>query len=231
LLAAAAVAALEIYAWPTDLKINHSLRDRTEFWPHLRAGFGPWLHPLSRLIMNSVWPHLFGNPRARAQVEHRVPAQHLVGPTLAPEVGPPVIPGAKAVMLPDGLPIWASQAMPGHLHDTSCARDLGVTAALDWAAAELDLPTLADSGYESTGHGIKTTIKQPADGSRLALDNRTHNRLLRRLRWQGDRGFAILIGRWKTLRHTIISPRRIGDIVTAALHLTDFEYKYLPQSR
>jgi hypothetical protein len=31
-----------------------------------------------------------------------------------------------------------------------------------------------------------------------------------------------MIGRWKTLRHTTVSPRRIGDIVAAALHLTHF---------
>lgn len=137
----------------------------------------------------------------------------------------------QAVMRPDGLPIWTSTAMPGHLHDTSCARELGVTAALNWSATVLDLPALADSGYESTGHGIKTPVKQPTDGKPLAVDNRAYNRLLRGLRWQGERGFAILIGRWKTLRHTTASPRRIGDIVAAALHLTHFEYKYLPQSR
>lgn len=80
-------------------------------------------------------------------------------------------------------------------------------------------------------YGIKTPVKQPTDGSRLAPDNRAYNRLLRGLRWQGERGFAILVGRWKTLRHTTVSPRRIGDIVAAALHLTHFEYKYLPESR
>ena len=51
------------------------------------------------------------------------------------------------------------------------------------------------------------------------------------MRCLGERGFAILTGHWRTLRHTIASPRRIGDIVAAALHLTHFEYKYLPQSR
>lgn len=135
----------------------------------------------------------------------------------------------QAVMLPSGLPIWTSIALPGHLHDTTCARELGVTAALNWAASELDLPALADSGYENTGHGIKTPVKQPADGKRLAIDNRAYNRLLRGLRCQGERGFAILLGRWKTLRHSTISPRRISDIVTAAVHLTHFEYKYLPE--
>ncbi len=136
----------------------------------------------------------------------------------------------QAIMRPDGLPIWTSAAMPGHLHDTSWARELGVTAAPNWSAAELNLPALADSGYESAGHGIKSPIKRPADGKPLAVDNRAYNLLLRGLRWQGERGFAILIGRWKTLRHTTVSPRRIGDIVAAALHLTHYEYKYLSGS-
>ncbi|WP_433304515.1 hypothetical protein ACQP2F_15290 [Actinoplanes sp. CA-030573] len=85
--------------------------------------------------------------------------------------------GAKilAVMRPDGLrppiparpprAIWTSSALPGHVHDISGARALGTTAALNWSAAELDLPALAD---DSAGHGIKTPVKQPADGSRLA---------------------------------------------------------------
>jgi hypothetical protein len=137
----------------------------------------------------------------------------------------------QGVMRPDGLPVWTSAAMPGHLHDISCARELGVTAALNWSATELDLPALADSGYENAGQGIKTPVKRPADGKPLAPGNRAYNRLLRGLPWQGERGFAILIGRWKTLRHTTAGPRRIGDIVAAALHLTHFEYKYLPQSR
>ncbi|MEV6345255.1 transposase family protein [Actinoplanes sp. NPDC051851] len=37
----------------------------------------------------------------------------------------------QAVMRPDGLPIRTSETVPGHLHDTRCARDLGVTAALN----------------------------------------------------------------------------------------------------
>ncbi|MFI6270605.1 hypothetical protein [Micromonospora zamorensis] len=63
----------------------------------------------------------------------------------------------------------------------------------------------------------------PVDGSRLALDNRAYNRLLRGLRWQGERGFAILIGRWNRLDHATVSPHRIGDIIAAALHLTPFQ--------
>ena len=136
----------------------------------------------------------------------------------------------QAVMRPDGLPIWTSDAMPGHLHDLTCAQHLDITGALYWAAAHLNLPTLADSGYDGTGQGIHTPYKQPGDGRQLALDNRTHNLLLRSMRCLGERGFAILLGRWRTLRHTTASPSKLGDIIRAALHLTHFEYRYLPNS-
>jgi hypothetical protein len=136
----------------------------------------------------------------------------------------------QAIMRPDGLPIWTSDALPGHLHDLTCAQQLDVTGALYWAASAVDLPTLADSGYEGAGQGIHTPYKQPTDGRRLAADNRTYNAIHRSMRCLGERGFAILTGRWRTLRHTTASPRQIGDIVRAALHLTHFEYRYLPDS-
>jgi len=136
----------------------------------------------------------------------------------------------QAVIRPDGLPLWTSPTSPGHEHDLTCARHHGVTAALNWAAAELHLPTLADAGYLNAGHGIKTPTKRPHRQPQLALPNRTVNQLLRSLRGQGERGFAILTGRWKTLRHTTQSPSRIGDIVAAALHLTHYEYRHLNNS-
>jgi hypothetical protein len=138
---------------------------------------------------------------------------------------------SQAVMRPDGLPIWTSGAMPGHLHDLTCAQQHGVTAALNWSAAELDLPTLADAGHHGAAHGIETPVKQPADGRQLAIADRSVNRPLRGPRRHGERGFAILDRRCKALRHTTAGPRRIGDIVAAALHLTHFEYRYLSRSR
>jgi hypothetical protein len=136
----------------------------------------------------------------------------------------------QAIMRPDGLPIWTSDAAPGHLHDLTCAQLHDVTGALYWAASQLHLPTLADSGYDGVGHGIHTPVKQPTDGNRLAPDNRAYNALLRSLRCHGERGFALLTGRWRTLRHTTTSPRNVGDITRAALVLTHFEYRYLPNS-
>jgi hypothetical protein len=136
----------------------------------------------------------------------------------------------QAIMRPDGLPIWTSDAAPGHLHDLTCAQLHDITGALYWAASQLNLPTLADSGYEGAGHGIHTPVKKPADGRQLTIDNRAYNTLLRSLRCLGERGFAILTGRWRSLRHTTASPRSIGDTTRAALVLTHFEYRYLPNS-
>ncbi|WP_239152580.1 hypothetical protein [Virgisporangium aurantiacum] len=62
-------------------------------------------------------------------------------------------------MRPDGLPIWTSDAMPGHLYDLTCAQYLDITGALYWAASTLDLSTLGDSGYDGTGQGIHTPVQ------------------------------------------------------------------------
>ena len=112
----------------------------------------------------------------------------------------------------------------------TCAQRHDLTGALYWAASQLNLPTLADSGYEGAGQGTHVPIKQPADGRELAVDNRAYNMLLRSLRCLGERGFAILTGRWHNLRHITASPRKVGDIVRAALVLTHFEYRYLPNT-
>ena len=56
----------------------------------------------------------------------------------------------------------------------------------------------------------------------LDTDTRTRNALLRGL---GERGFAMLTGRWRTLPHLTASPSKIGDIVKATLTLTHFEHR------
>ena len=106
----------------------------------------------------------------------------------------------------------------------------GIIGALHWAASQLDLPTLADSGYEGAGQGIKTPIKQPTDGQSLAPDNQTYNTLLRSTRCLGERGFALLTGRWRALQRVTVSPRRIGELAQAALVLTRIENVQLRHS-
>ncbi|MFB4271630.1 transposase family protein [Nonomuraea sp. GTA35] len=96
------------------------------------------------------------------------------------------------------------------VHDLTAAR-AQVLGTL-YAAAARGLPTLADSGYDGADIGIHTPIKQPGGNQILSPDNRTHNRLLRALRCPGERGFALLKGRWRTLQHITASPSRTGDI-------------------
>lgn len=133
----------------------------------------------------------------------------------------------QAVMRPDGRPIWVSDVEPGSAHDLPCAQD-HAGGALYWAASQLHLPTLADGGYAGAGIGVHTPAPQPSDGATLDIATRTYNMLLRALRCQGERGFALLTGRWRALQHITVSPSKIGDIAKAALVLTHFEYDYLP---
>jgi hypothetical protein len=88
------------------------------------------------------------------------------------------------------------------------------------------LPTLADPGYDGAGIGVQIPVRQPADGRDLDINTRTRNALLRSLRCLGERGFALLTGRWRTLQHITASPSKIRDIARAALALTHFEYGY-----
>ncbi len=132
----------------------------------------------------------------------------------------------QAVLAPDGFPLWVSDAEPGSVHDISAAR-IHALPALYWAAATADLPTLADLGYDGAGIGIHIPVKQPSGGPDLDINTRTRNAVLRSLRCLGERGFALLTGRWRTLQHITASPSRIGDIARAALVLTHFEYGYL----
>jgi hypothetical protein len=132
----------------------------------------------------------------------------------------------QALSAPGGVPLWVSDVEPGSVHDLTAARQ-HVLGALYWAASQLDLPTLADGGYRGAGIGVHIPIKQPADGQVLDADNRTYNALLRGLRCLGERGFAVLTGRWRCLRHITASPSRVGDIVKAALTLTHFEHRMI----
>jgi hypothetical protein len=129
----------------------------------------------------------------------------------------------QALSGPDGFPLWIADVEPGSIHDLTVARE-HMLGALYWAASHLNLPTLADGGYEGAGIGVHTPIKQPAGDQVLDVDNRTYNALLRGLRCLGERGFAVLTGRWRALHHTTASPSKIGTIVQAALVLTQFEH-------
>src|SRR4051794_40066257 len=52
----------------------------------------------------------------------------------------------QAVACPDGLPIWTSPASPGPRPALPAPQHQDTLGPLYWAAAQLPLPTLADSG-------------------------------------------------------------------------------------
>ena len=131
----------------------------------------------------------------------------------------------QAVLAPDGFPLWISAVEPGSVHDLTAARASALPVL--YRAAAADLPTLADPGYDGAGIGIHIPVKQPTDGRDLDINTRTRNAIQRSLRCLGERGFALLTGRWRTLHHITASPSKIGDITRAALVLTHYEHGYI----
>ena len=131
----------------------------------------------------------------------------------------------QAVLAPDGFPLWVSDVEPGSVHDITAARGHALPAL--YQAAATGLPALADPGYEGAGIGILIPVRQPPGGRELDVNNRTRNALQRSLRCLGERGFALLTGRWRILRHITASPSKIGCIASAALVLTHFEHGYV----
>ena len=130
----------------------------------------------------------------------------------------------QGLFYPDGLPMWISDVLPGNVHDLAAAREKVLPALRKHAAK---MPGLADCGYEGAGHGILTPVKKPKGVKELDINARTRNMLLSSARCLGERGFALLSQRWKTLQHVTASPSEIGAIARAALVLTLFEHKRL----
>jgi hypothetical protein len=130
----------------------------------------------------------------------------------------------QGLMTPFGVPLWTSEVYPGSEHDITMAREQVLGIVQHYLA---ELPILSDCGYEGAGWGVHVPVKQPKDGTDLSDDIRTYNMLLRGLRFQGERGFALLFTRWKALAHVTMSPSRIGDLMRAAVVLTQFEHKMI----
>jgi hypothetical protein len=129
----------------------------------------------------------------------------------------------QALAAPGGVPLWVSDVLPGSTHDVTAARDLVLPEARPFLK---DLPFLADSGYEGAGAGVLVPVKKPAR-SELDIDTKTRNALLRSLRYQGERGFALMSQRWSALQRVMVSPSTIGDIAKAVLVLVQFEHKMI----
>lgn len=130
----------------------------------------------------------------------------------------------QGLFYPDGLPMWISDVLPGNVHDLAAAREMVLAVLRNYTG---EMPALADCGYEGAGHGVLTPVKKPKGVKELDADTRTRNMLLSSARCLGERGFALVSQRWKTIQNVTASPGEIGAIARAALVLTLFEHKRL----
>ena len=130
----------------------------------------------------------------------------------------------QALFYPSGIPLWVSGVLPGNVHDLAAARQNVLGVLRPFLAS---LPVLADPGYEGAGCGVHVPVKKPAGVKELDISTRARNALIRSARCLGERGFALLTQRWRTLQHVTASPGRIGLIAKAALVLVLFEHKMI----
>jgi hypothetical protein len=91
---------------------------------------------------------------------------------------------------------------------------------------ELSLPTAPVVVLPVGFTQVSYPVRQPSGSQQPDIDTRTRNAIQRSLRCPGERGFALLTGRWRT-QHITASPSEIGDITRAALVLTHFEHAYI----
>lgn len=129
----------------------------------------------------------------------------------------------QGLAAPRGMPLWVSGALPGSTHDLTAARELVLPQARPYLNI---LPFLAGSGFEGAGAGVLVPVRNPARGD-LGIDTKTRNALLRSLRYQGERGFALMKQRWRAIQYVSVSPTTIGDIAKAVLVLVQFEHKMI----
>jgi hypothetical protein len=129
----------------------------------------------------------------------------------------------QVIATPDGWPIWVSPVRPGREHDTTCARHHGLIDALNRIAAELDMPTLVDLGYENAGDGFRHPHKKPAGGE-LTEAQQTYNKVIRGIHGVCERANSLLKTTFKALRRVSLDPSRITKIAAAALVLLQIEY-------
>ena len=131
----------------------------------------------------------------------------------------------QAIVAPDGVPLWAWPAEPGSVHDFTAARAHALPALYPAAAA--GLPALPGPGIRRSRdrhpHPGAPAARRPGPG----INTRARNALQRSLRCLGERGFALLTGRWRALQHVTVSPGKTGGIARAALVRTHVEHGYI----
>ncbi|MCX4852002.1 transposase family protein [Streptomyces sp. NBC_00893] len=111
---------------------------------------------------------------------------------------------------PAGRLIWASDALPGAVHDLTAARTHGIPAALTSG----DIKCWADKAYQGAGAAVRV----PFRGKNLRGWHRRYNRDHAKIRSLGERAIATLKC-WRLLRKLRCSTIRITAVVRAILAL------------
>ncbi|MFF3890421.1 transposase family protein [Streptomyces sp. NPDC001914] len=111
---------------------------------------------------------------------------------------------------PAGRLIWASDALPGAVHDLTAARTHGIPAAL----ATDDVKCWADRAYQGAGPAVRVAFR----GKNLRGWRRRYNRDHAKIRSLGERAMATLKC-WRLLRKLRCSTTRITAVVRAVVAL------------
>ena len=117
-----------------------------------------------------------------------------------------------------GRLVWASQALPGSIHDLTAARSQGIIEAL----SKEDVMTFADKGYQGARGSVRTPFKRRRFRPKLSRRQKAVNRAHAKTRARGERAIAIL-KTWKVLVKLRCCPRRANAIVQAILVLHHVE--------
>jgi hypothetical protein len=121
----------------------------------------------------------------------------------------------QAVTAPDGWPLWVSPVLPGRTYDITAARTHpGLLDTL--RDADTDLRCLGDMGYDGEPQVITTPYRKPKHQD-LTTEQAQFNRAHNGIRALAERGYALLKGTYRALRHVSLSPSSITTIAAAAL--------------
>jgi hypothetical protein len=112
----------------------------------------------------------------------------------------------QAVLAPGGFPLRVSPAEPGSVHDITAARTHALPAL--YAAAAAGLAVLADAGYDGASPAIRIRPSSVGTAPRSISMPSPATCCCARCGAGGERGFALLKGRWRTLKRITASPER-----------------------
>jgi DDE superfamily endonuclease len=131
----------------------------------------------------------------------------------------------QAVLAPGGFPPRVSPVEPGPVHHIT-ATPAHALPALYRAAAQ-GPATLANPRVPPRGHRHPHPAPRSSGHGKPDTGTRTRNALHPSLPCPGERGFALLTGRWRALQHITLSPGKAGHTARAAPVLTHFEHGHI----